>query len=236
MYKFYISILFFLSWISTANAALTLIEKKYIKDYKLNDKALITLLDTTFALDKDPNVAFRNQGWKILKEDFDTIVVEHEKFPKYVVKVVPTAQCNWLNLFLNSRNIERLIFLDEIKEYVTNNKLDFIVLPQKWIYEIPGTQIHAIIATKIDILPTPVNKQRLKTFFTQAQKEEMYKLINSVVFWDGHNENLYITKDKKLAIIDTARRISSRINVLDFILKGIFRKRGRDCFYKALHS
>lgn len=233
---FLLILIFVLLNILKVSANLSNKEKKFIKDYKLTDDAFRALLDTTFATIKDPRVAFRAGEWKILKEDFDTIVVQHPTFPQYIVKVVPVAKNGWFNLFFNSRNIGRVIFLQDIKEYVQKHKLDFIMLPQKWIYEVPGTKIHAIVATKIDILPTPINKEKLKTFFTQQQKEEMYKFINSVVFWDGHSENMYITKEGKLAIIDTEKRISSSIIFIDSILKGLFRKRGRNSFYEALHT
>jgi len=183
-------------------------ENNFIHRYSLSEtdpteQSLKTKLDELFN-NPDFFQAFITRDAQKLKElgcyiyttDWHNIVAEHPAIPGWIIKGPKWAIIDW------SRNYKRVqhgqIMRAAAQEYPE------IIVPQEYLYHYPqapddlSNDNYCVISKKL-----PLSPQHLSTL-TPEQINRIEDFMRKIKFWDRTIENnICITKDNKIAFIDT---------------------------------
>lgn len=97
--------------------------------------------------------------------------------------------------------LSRVITTRAMKHINRNGTLKHVVFPKKWFHLTPsGNRI--VIVEKMDLVSDEKNEQAWQ-HISQEQLDELFYVIYELGLTDFKKENIYFTKDGKMAFIDT---------------------------------
>lgn len=159
-----------------------------------------------FDSDKDFNAA----GFTNLNRNKNRVLAgTHPKLGEYLIK---KYQKNVSRDFELDKYLTRITVARKIKKLIRAYKLKHVVVPKKWIYQLPeqfndpktNAPSYVLIVEKLDLLDREQVKEEYKNLDLETLKEigiitYHFKGINCT------SRNIPITVDKKIAFIDTER-------------------------------
>lgn len=142
------------------------------------------------------------------------IIMSHQTLEHFIIKLQLPFQGKMKTYPRENHNLSRLIGADKIRRLIQEKKLKHIVIPQKYLFKIPegsndlSDENYATIVEKIDIIKPQNNTEALTLLSTlsYAHFKELLTVIQEIGLCDIHLENIYLTTDNKIAIIDTEAR------------------------------
>jgi hypothetical protein len=183
-----------------------------------------------------------NSPNKLEAEDFSVLARVHRGL---MVASHPTIKKHLFKKFINSVSQEEQIqnFIRRIegaralRTFIKENQLHYIVVPQKWLYQLPEqfsdpvthAPTYILIVEKMDILsggkdPTGAVAQKYFKIRKKVLKELCLVLYNFHGL-DSVLHNVPFTKDGKIAFIDTERWQSIRRGFMPHIIPFLDEKR-----------
>ncbi len=179
-------------------------------------------LDTMFEDGMHQRCAMQEAGCTFLKDDFRVIAI-HPDFPEWIIKAVPPQHAS--SVFAKAINVGRVRCAQEIAQVVEKYNLQHVIVPQKFLYHLPGTPYkltdanYIVIAQKLELVDEKL-VPRLWDVLNVEQEDELAKVIKKVGYFDVSEDNICFTTDGKIAFIDTEpHREGSAIETLFFIGK-----------------
>ena len=195
---------------------------------------LKTKLDKAFSGSKDIVAALTSLQAHFIKKNHQIVAMLPEE-PNFIIKALPSDKSYKMNIFSDRLNASRVIVADEIRSLIADQKLNNIVVPQKWLYHLPGKpetlndRNYIVIVEKLDLLDGDANLQALKNL-TAVQIKEIYAVIRGVGLYDARSNNIIITKRGKVAFIDTEPRWAYNVPFFKRALKKFLGERGAQKF------
>ncbi len=216
-------------------------ESEFISSHLLPDGQLKTVLDAAFASTRRPKKAFKNAGFTYLKKDH-TYVMADPAVPDLLIKYMP-SNSKKMGLFTTNRNVGRVTFADQIAHLIDKYHMEQVVVPQKWLYHIPGAKQdlsdanYLVIAQRLDILDDDANTLQWRGINVD-QEDEVRTIIKEIGFHDVRPENLCFTTDRKIAFIDTEPRWTPllRNGIFRSIRKKLLGNKGEERFNELLEQ
>ena len=114
-------------------------DAEFIEAHLLPAGPLKTVLDEAFATTRRPKKAFKNAGFSYIKKDHTYVMYHEEADPDLLIKYMP-SNTKKIGLFTTNRNVGRVVFADQIAHLIEKHDMQQVVVPQKWLYHIPGTK------------------------------------------------------------------------------------------------
>lgn len=137
----------------------------------------------------------KRAGFSLFKT-WGNIVIEHPDLPGWIIK-------GGSRFSDNTNNIRRISQAEAICSYVQKYELNDIVVPQKYLFHLPGRDAdlinnnYLIFCEKLDL-----SKKSLG-HLTRDQIKQVCKIIGKIGMCDGQAENIRLLKNGKVAFIDT---------------------------------
>lgn len=195
-------------------------EQDFLRRHTLANGPIKETLDTIFARETNPVIAFKLAGCTFIKE-VSRAIVTHPKIPSVILKSVnyenQRAVDSFANLISSNRNINRIVVNESIRECIKKYNLQHIITPQKHLYHIPGTphtlcdSNYIVVAQRLDLLCESCNKHRFIYHLTSDQEREILTVIKYCGYGDAQLRNICFTKSNKIVFIDTEQIYSADI-------------------------
>lgn len=187
----------------------------------------------------------QKEGFKVMKRVHRNLMIaSHPLIPGYLFKKfqegVPIA--DQLDNYL-----KRIQGANALRDFIAKNHLKHIVVPQKWLYELPelfshpitGEKNYILIVEKMDICPGGKDRNGEVAKRYLSIDNEILREICTVVYTfrglDSMLHNLPFTYQNKIAFIDTEKWSEKRSGFLKDILP-FLSQRKRVYALKFLHE
>lgn len=152
----------------------------------------------------------------ICKRTNDMIVADHANIPGYVIKIYlledkPEQSWRWM--------VNRCKGAENVRNLIARKNLEHFIVPDKWIYELPGSSHIAkgeentpianrrtpacLIATKMNIGSSNEARRAWKEKITRAHLRELYCIFSHGFASTFLHQNIPYTKEGKFACLDT---------------------------------
>lgn len=154
-----------------------------------------------------------NLGFYTLTHKEEKIMVAgHPDLKSYLIKKFSDANSSPKAVQLNNY-LKRIAGARALKEFIDLNHLKHIVVPQKWLYELPaqfndaatGEKSYVLIVEDMDIYTEKGSRGRAAKY--QKIKYDILKELCIVVYYfrglDSVRSNLAFTNQNKISFIDT---------------------------------
>ncbi len=159
---------------------------------------------TSFYTEKELSQFFIIKTKKV--HDHLQIICQHSDLPGYILKLtVQSKNCSKAN----DRNISRVTGATQMRDYCTQHNFEFIVIPKKYLYHIPGKNPdlndnnYIVVAEKLDIMDAKQSEQNL-IHCTNTAISQLKTLIKRFGYKDVWFDNIRIMfNGGKITIIDT---------------------------------
>ena len=210
------SLLFLLCVSYPVHAARSSQDQAFIAEYTVPDKEFTKRLDVLFQYSSKPQYVFTADKVNFLKATEYSLVVQLPGFPQWIVKFLPQKYTKKVGLFTSQRNIGRIKVAENMKSCIQAHNLEEIILPNKYLYHIPGRskklddKNYLVIAQAMDLVDDETNRACWRNL-TAKQEEEIKTIIKTVGYHDILLENIYFTPEGKIVFIDTEPRYSIKL-------------------------
>ena len=159
---------------------------------------------------------WRRAGFEILRDKEDKIlVVSHESADRYLFKKYGSGDFRSAKEQLEKYG-SRVTGAAMLRSHIANNGLRHVVVPQKWLCELPtesgskGKSPHVVIVERHRILDADESEARYRRVDAEAARE-LFTILFAFRRLDFTARNAPFTRDGKISFIDTEYvRISSK--------------------------
>lgn len=138
------------------------------------------------------------------------MVAKHPSIKKYVIK---KYQNNVLQKLQLEKYLKRIAGALILKKYIKEHNYKHLVVPDKWIYELPsafsmrGVKSYVLIAEEMDLCAgaDDPNSENGRNYYQMTEKVfiELCTLMHDLGGCDAYPRNQTFTKSGKIAFIDT---------------------------------
>lgn len=182
----------------------------------------------------------QKKGFKVMKRVHrDLMVISHSSIPDYLFKKFQ----DHIPLAVQLDNyLKRIQGANALREFIATQQLQHIVVPQKWLYELPeqfsdpltGEKNFILIVEKMNICPGGKDsKGEVARRYRSIDKEilrEICIVLNTFRGLDSMIHNLPFTYQNKIAFIDTEKWSEKRKGFLKNIIPFLNRERREYAF------
>lgn len=147
---------------------------------------------------------WKRTGFNVIERDEDEIVMiaAHPSLPGYLFK-------KFRNKISAKRQLENYRLRAEgaaaVRKLVTDKQLQHIVVPQKWVRELPSIPgAHILLVEHIDVRTRSETKKAYPKI-GEAVLRDLCVIVHAFRGLDSGARNMLLTKDGKIAFIDTER-------------------------------
>lgn len=185
------------------------------KDHPLQEKLSCLFQDEQMF---ESRYSWQRNGFVVLgRIHFGLMVAKHPSIPGYLFKKFQDK----ISLEYQLENyIKRIEGARALKEFIEENNLKHIVVPEKWLYELPKGYI--LIVEKMDICrggKDPKGEVAQKYFNIDKEiLRELCLVLSSFRGLDSMLHNLPFTYQNKIAFVDTEKWAEKRKGILQNIL------------------
>jgi len=92
----------------------------------------------------------------------------------------------------------------KLRAFVAGKHLERIVVPQKWIHQLPGSMSHILVVEHVDVLPRSATQEAYSDIDERTLRD-LCVVVRAFPGLDSGARNMLLTKDGKIAFIDTER-------------------------------
>ena len=170
-------------------------------------------LDALFEEGMHPRCALEAAECTFIKDDF-RVIATHPDFPEWIIKAVPPQHSH--RVFAKAMNVGRVRCAREIAAVVEKYNLRHIIVPQKYLYHLPGAPYklndeNFVVIAQTLVLVEEDRMPLMWDLLNVEQEDELAKVIKKVGYFDVSEDNICFTTDGKIAFIDTEPHRESSI-------------------------
>lgn len=219
---------------SCTHGALSKEDKNLIQKHSIKNIKVKEFLDEVFKSTSNIHEALKAAQFTFLKEE-NQIVAEHPMLEGLLIKALPDATFK-NSILAHDLNLRRVEMAEAIRNVIRKDNLKYVIVPNKYIYHIPGTKMELndknfiVLSEKLNLINVEENRKLMRNL-TYEQKEEVFKVIEKVGLFDARCTNIVITRNGKIAFIDTEPRWNFKIPLLSGLIRKIASRKGARRFY-----
>lgn len=171
---------------------------------------------------------FQNEGFKVKKGHRQLMVGMHPSFQPYLFKKFMNIRTNKMQLENYTRRINNA---NKIRQYIEEHQFHHLVVPQKWLYELPPAfadkkrKGYILIVENMDIYDDWDDPQgQARKLYYNMDKEMLTQLctvLHDLGGCDAFPRNQPFTRSGKIAFIDTEHLGEKKLHFIKHIIPAL---------------